>query len=180
MKKNFESETVKFTRKNIKEAFLLLLGKKRFDKISVREIVHIAGYNRTTFYNYYIDTSDLLQEIENDILDSVDICFSTIFGNGNIEDLVENAFDSFLKAKEQFSLVIGENGDPLFEGELKRRFKAILRRFIKQSDAFSTTTEYTLEFYSSGLVSIIKMWILNEAEIELKDFSSVIINSINL
>ncbi len=39
--------------------------KKPIEKISIRELTDTAGYNRTTFYNYFSDIYDVLDYIEN-------------------------------------------------------------------------------------------------------------------
>ena len=45
------------------KALLSLLEKKPFDKITVTDIVETCGINRNTFYYYYSDIYDLLEEI---------------------------------------------------------------------------------------------------------------------
>ena len=47
----------------IYETFISLLEKKPFDKITVKDIVETCGINRNTFYYYYSDIYDLLEEI---------------------------------------------------------------------------------------------------------------------
>ena len=44
------------------EAFLILLAKKDFEYITVKEICEVAGVNRSTFYLHYETMADLLSE----------------------------------------------------------------------------------------------------------------------
>ena len=53
----------KDTKKAIKDTFLELLRTKPFDKITVRDVVETCGINRNTFYYYYSDIYDLLEEV---------------------------------------------------------------------------------------------------------------------
>jgi AcrR family transcriptional regulator len=53
----------KDTKKAIKDTFIELLRTKPFDKITVRDVVETCGINRNTFYYYYSDIYDLLEEI---------------------------------------------------------------------------------------------------------------------
>lgn len=53
----------KDTKAAIKETFLDLLRSKPFDKITIRDIVETCGINRNTFYYYYSDIYDLLEEV---------------------------------------------------------------------------------------------------------------------
>lgn len=50
-------------KKLIFDTFINLLEKKPFDKITVKDIVETCGINRNTFYYYYSDIYDLLEEI---------------------------------------------------------------------------------------------------------------------
>lgn len=53
----------KDTKTLIYEKFIELLGKKPFDKITVKDIVEACEINRNTFYYYYSDIYDLLEEV---------------------------------------------------------------------------------------------------------------------
>lgn len=47
----------------ITQAFFSLLEKKDFDKITVSEIIEVAGVNRSTFYRHYLDKYEILDRI---------------------------------------------------------------------------------------------------------------------
>ncbi len=53
----------KDTKELIYETFVELLSQKPFDKITVKDIVEACDINRNTFYYYYSDIYDLLEEI---------------------------------------------------------------------------------------------------------------------
>lgn len=53
----------KDTKKLIFDTFIALLSTKSFDKISVKDIVEACDINRNTFYYYYSDIYDLLEEV---------------------------------------------------------------------------------------------------------------------
>ncbi len=53
----------KDTKKQILDTFIDLLSQKPFDKITVKDIVEACEINRNTFYYYYSDIYDLLEEI---------------------------------------------------------------------------------------------------------------------
>lgn len=52
------------TKQALQEAFWELYKNKSIEKISVREITERAGYNRGTFYLYYKDVYDILEQSE--------------------------------------------------------------------------------------------------------------------
>lgn len=49
------SATATVTRQNLIDSFWLLYCQKNIEKITVKEICEIAGYNRSTFYVYFND-----------------------------------------------------------------------------------------------------------------------------
>ena len=53
----------KDTKKLISSTFVELLSSKPFDRITIKDIVDACGINRNTFYYYYSDIYDLLEEI---------------------------------------------------------------------------------------------------------------------
>ena len=52
------------TKANLRSAFWTLYTRKPIEKISIKEITDLAGYNRGTFYLYYNDVYDLFSQIE--------------------------------------------------------------------------------------------------------------------
>ena len=65
-----QSVTAEKTRQKLIDAFLSLYATRRIDKITVREITNMAGYNRGTFYAYFFDVYDVLEQIEAEALPS--------------------------------------------------------------------------------------------------------------
>lgn len=59
------------TKNNLRIAFWSLYAQKPIEKISIKEITELAGYNRGTFYLYYNDVYDLLHQIEEEILGKI-------------------------------------------------------------------------------------------------------------
>ena len=53
----------KFTKQAIIDTFIKMLEVKSLDKITVKELVKECGINRNTFYYYYKDIYDLLEDI---------------------------------------------------------------------------------------------------------------------
>lgn len=53
----------KFTRNAIKASFLKLLNERPLSQITVKEIVNDCGVNRNTFYYYFEDIPNLIEDI---------------------------------------------------------------------------------------------------------------------
>ncbi|MBQ9828416.1 MAG: TetR/AcrR family transcriptional regulator C-terminal domain-containing protein [Lachnospiraceae bacterium] len=61
----------RFTKRAIKAAFVRLLEKKPFDKITVKDIAQECGINRNSFYYHYEDISALIKDILKGLADAV-------------------------------------------------------------------------------------------------------------
>ncbi len=59
------------TKRNLKTAFRELLTEKTFDQITVKEICECSMISRITFYNFYNDKYDLLEDMIKDMGDKL-------------------------------------------------------------------------------------------------------------
>ena len=73
-----------FTRQAIMDAFLRLLEKKSFSKVTVRDIVEECGVNRTTFYYYYQDIYAIVEDL---IASSLSAYAAVLEGDPHLADL---------------------------------------------------------------------------------------------
>ena len=84
---NNTDRRVKRTKKALRDALFTLLEQKSINEITVTELTTLADVNRATFYFYYTDLIDMLQQIQNEtyqafkeIIDSNPIDVTTIEG----------------------------------------------------------------------------------------------------
>lgn len=59
---------VRYTKMVIKNSFAGILEKKPLAKVTVKEICEYSEINRATFYKYYCDAFDLLEQMEQEFL----------------------------------------------------------------------------------------------------------------
>ena len=171
------------------EALLLLLEKKDFEFISVKEICDKAGVNRSTFYLHYENMEDLLKET----LGLVNRKFHESFDNKIINLNVSSKDDLFfikdeylmpyLKLIKQHKKVFKLIHDKpyLFNNNLEKDkmynslFKEILSIYgVKEEDK-----EYVFAFYTQGALAIILKWVERDCEDEIEKISKLIIEVIN-
>lgn len=63
---NENDRRVKRTKRSLREALFKLLQQKPVNHISVTELTKLADVNRATFYFYYDDIFDMLEQIQNE------------------------------------------------------------------------------------------------------------------
>ncbi|MHC1787755.1 MAG: TetR/AcrR family transcriptional regulator [Christensenellales bacterium] len=98
------------TRQNLMNAFWQIYREKRIEKITVREITAKAGYNRGTFYEYFIDVYDVLEQIEQSLVPSI-ADMPPIFPTTAEEDSPIDFFIDFYEiGNEYYTVLLGDNG----------------------------------------------------------------------
>lgn len=162
---NKQPEVTELTKTKLRRAFWSLYEHEPIEKISIKQITDIAGYNRGTFYLYFKDVYDLREDIERKLLEVIGAMAADIIASGREPDL-SSMMDSLAPAVQTYGhylrVLLGDNGDPLF----KTRFKELTWPFVKQNAlkgrSFSPQEERLVkECYLAGLVAIIGAW-LNE------------------
>ena len=76
MAKSTLDRRTKYTKMGLQNSLFELLKQKSIDKITVTDICHLADINRGTFYYYYTDVIDLLNQIENELYENFLVYFN--------------------------------------------------------------------------------------------------------
>lgn len=149
------------TRQNLIDAFWEIYCGKRIEKITVREITAKAGYNRGTFYEYFTDVYDVLDQIEQSLLpDLEDIPPMHLEANE-----APLPIDSFIKlyssSSKYYTVLLGDSGDPAFAGKIKNGIKAKLMEQLAVKDIDKLELDYSLELILSAMIGILTYWFRN-------------------
>ncbi len=90
-KMNNNDRRVKRTKKALHEALLTLLNEKSINEITVTELTTLADVNRATFYFYYTDLIDMLQQIQNEAYEA----FTTVIQKATIHISTIDGFTEY-------------------------------------------------------------------------------------
>lgn len=162
------------TKQNLIDAFWSLYCEKRIDKITVREITMKSGYNRSTFYEYFLDVYDVLEQIEDSLLP--DPAKMPPLNAQNIpNDAQPFSVDQFFKMYEQhnkyFTVLLGDKGDPAFQSKMKNSIKPKLKEaLIAKGAKDDFQLDYTLEYNISALYGILSYWFSGQEKPSAEDF----------
>ncbi len=158
---NNTDRRVKRTKKALREALLSLLEKKNINEISVTELTNLADVNRATFYFYYTDLLDMLQQIQNDSY----VEFSDVINESNasittIEGFTEYAERLLDYCKEHEALVkfIIHNDT---NNQLYRQIQTLMLHNIPNSkDTFpeDNPARYSTNYILNAMVGIMIDW----------------------
>ena len=157
MKNNLE--VIPKTKQDLIDAFWSLYCEKRIDKITVKDITEKAGYNRSTFYAYFIDIYDVLEQIENSIIPNINEIPPISTSKGNLGMPLDIFMELYEQNNKYYSVLLGDNGDAAFSGKLKSSVKPMLQEMLKSQVSVSETElDYLLEYILSGMIGIMSYW----------------------
>jgi AcrR family transcriptional regulator len=163
------------------DAFWQLYITRPIEKISVKEVCQLAGYNRSTFYAYFKDVYEILEIIEEETITPED--FRTFV----LEQLQNHLHDPsqisiklmlsiFEKNKETLPILLGEHGDPHFRKKvLKKLTPAVLATFRPLSDEEAIEVAYLVEYQSAAVLSTIAQWYNNGKDIPIEKFVPILV-----
>ena len=169
-----QPEITEATKKDFIYAFCEYYKERPIEKITVKEISEKAGYSRVTFYNYFKDPYDLLNQIEEEFI----LRFTKAIGD-NIEQnrLLDNflyTFHKLITENEMYSNVLLNNSyNVAFTKRLQDIFIPLAMKTFKLSPD-NKKALYAFEFYIPGVISMITSWINNERDIPIEELGSII------
>ena len=169
MKKN--SEQTAITRQNLIDAFCHLLKKKPVQKITIQSIADKAGYNRGTFYKYFLDVYDILEHVENLVLAQVKENFLQNIQPENFEQTFFEAFTKIQRDKSfYFDVLFNSDNQPRFVGKLIAEVSPIFMEKFKLPPE-NLQSKILTEIYFRTVIAAITLWINSGRALSVEDFS---------
>ncbi len=168
-------------------ALIELLEEKEFQNITVLEICKKAEVNRSTFYAHYSNTSDLLEELHNNLTDKMNAGFGE-----DIEELKKSSglisrshlvsYLEFIKEHKNFFKTYMTN----VNNSRRQEFYSLVNEIVffpilkKNNITDKTSAEYIARFYMLGLAEIIRTWVYNDCTDNIDLIADVIMKCFEL
>lgn len=150
-----QPEVTEKTKQKFEDAFWALAVEKPISKIAVSEIAKRAGYNRSTFYEYFVDTDDLLDKIETKLIEEVkQIIQPALPGIKSLESLFPMTFSAM---NEKMYLLMGPNGDSAFLAKMKSELIPLIVSYIPIA-ADNPNFGYIICFVNAALFGLLQHW----------------------
>ena len=156
------------------EALLILLEKKEYQFITVKEICEKAGVNRSTFYLHYESIDELLIET----IEMISKKFYDTFNKKQIDVHNSNKdtlffisdeylfpYLNFIKENKKIYKLIHDK--PLIfnsQKAFKEMYDGMFSCILDKHNVDKKEKEYIFSFFSFGLVAIIQKWIENDCK----------------
>lgn len=174
------------------EALILLLEKKEYSFITVKEICEKAGVNRSTFYLHYETIDDLLEEcIENTNKNFLNYFSET--SSEFIEKLKHNDKDDLIlishKYLEPYLNHVRDN-KVLYQVTAKKPYllnsiskynklnNQIFMPIFKKFGIDEKSESYMIAYYINGVFAIINKWIKNNCKDDIEYIEDIIMSCV--
>lgn len=167
------------THQAIQDAFLSLLAKKDFSKISVREICKVAQINPSTFYAHYETVTFLLNEIaeisrqehvKRMIEAGVNQAF--FFNEQGIKVLLEY-FRDYQRYYQSFYFNITDASD--FNEMFNLLWGYHEEYHVWPSDAEKERFRFAFNFFAGGFIEIVKLWLAGGCRESVEDITKILL-----
>lgn len=174
-----DPERTQKTCEKLKNAFWEVYSEKPIDKITVREISQRAGYNRSTFYTYYKDIYDILEQSEEEIFKTL-ISHDPVPINLLDKDYYRRSimvYGEFLEQnKTCLRVLMSENGDPKFTYKLveimRQKINEGMNDFMADIDA--DMHDYIVEFVMNCHSSVMSLWLKRNCDVPFEKLTDYI------
>lgn len=176
------------TKTNLRRAFWQLYEQKPIQKITVKQITDLAGYNRGTFYLYFKDVYDLLEDIEGTVLAVIRGMMENLLPpDGRLADAgqlrgapgFEAAMTPLAQAVQTYGtyarVLLSDRGDPQFKARFKEIVWPPLKSTLPTKRARSPKEErVTKEYCMAGLIAAICAWLEEDDPLPVDTFIALL------
>lgn len=162
------------TARRMDEALLSLLAEKELTYITVKELCHRAGVNRSTFYLHYESIADLLDETISMVNQRFAITVpepglpspSIDIANASPEELffITDQYllpylESIRENRRVYKAIHDQMGTFGAEGAYQRFFQAVFSPILSRFGVAQEQHGYIMTFYRHGLVAVLMQWV---------------------
>lgn len=160
------------TKQSIKRAFINLLNKKQYNKVTIQDIAEEAMINRNTFYLHYQDKDDMLDQLTSDALSKIKESMNAkehlrTLDAVSYEDLRQLITGLFIILQEDiafYQVVLGDESIPYLAIKFSHLIKSHMTSGLEKDTVFKQEKRVLdkrtiyIEYMATGLIGIIRFW----------------------
>ena len=158
------------TQRKLIEATRQLVRQQGLEKTTVQEITDLAGFNRKTFYKYYIDKYELVNSICYDGWYE----YERAHGMGNAMEIVKSIIQFLETDKVFFSHAVRETGQNTFGNYIISVVQTVIEVYLGELYRMTGTPEDEIELISNELARAahqsLVFWLTRHPEWSAEEF----------
>ncbi len=156
------------TRKKLIDSFWKIYKNDDISKITVGKICKKAKYDRTTFYRYFFDLDDLINQLEDEIIVSIEEDIKN--SQKRTTGILTKGFKSFSKKYGEYITVFYEKGNKSFWNKFKTLIKNKVLSYLNYNIQDDNKKEFLYEFLFSSLINSYAYWYKHKDNMSLEEF----------
>lgn len=176
-------EVTERTRQRLENAFWAINEQKPIEKITIKEVSDLAGYNRATFYLYFKNLYALREQTEDYLLDEREQFVVSHFTERTPLETLREETKTFLirthADAKYFKVLLGPHGDPAFVSRMNDLAKAAIRLYLTSTATgqklSAANLDYLTEFYTAGKLGIVRKWLNDPQPMPLNDLVNLMV-----
>ena len=157
---------IRKTKKALFDSLLQLLEKQPINKVSVSDLCALADVNRSSFYKYYSDPFDMLEQIERNFFEDFSTTWNVYIAQHSFSEIVLVFVNKIFESQNFCRILFNPHRNTqLLEQLLQVAYSTCITDFKKRNpDADNSQLEYLYAFLVHGSLGIIKQWLNNNCE----------------
>ncbi|ARK28824.1 Bacterial regulatory proteins, tetR family [Halalkalibacter krulwichiae] len=174
------------TKNFLKKAFIEIVHKKGYSAVTVKDIVDYAQYNRTTYYVYYQNINELVEELMNEMFEAIQYYSTSKYQSDSrvkVEELTTNSFDLLYYIydhRDYFTLLLLEDTLPNIHQQLPEAiFNLLKNKFDIQYDVSSVDDYHQKRYMAYGTAGLIMDWIAQGFDVTPGEMTDRLIRILN-
>lgn len=160
-------------RQNLIEAFWRLLAKKDLNRITIKEITDLAGYNRGTFYQYFTDIYALIDGEEERVINAIRELNAPKIAMESPEQLPTVVMPFIQQNKQQIALLLAKRGN-IFLDKLKSEMYPFFLHSYNITD--SPAAQIMFAFVIGGITHALIEWQTNHDDLTIDRLAPFIVS----
>lgn len=169
---NKNPQQTEATRQNLKTAYYQMLCEGQ--KITVDKLCKRAGYNRCTFYRYYADTNQLLEEIEKSIAEHIRSNIREKLDKHDLADFIDSMTVFYEKNGDIICMLLEKN--PSFLQIMKEEMAPIILKHCQIDEGLDENL--VISFISAAISQTLVEWYRTGKKTPIHEVSKFMIDTL--
>jgi|SRR5690554_3942454 len=174
------------SKKFLKNAFIEMVHQKGFSAVTVKDIVNHAQYNRTTFYVYYQNINELVEELMDEMFEAIQHYSMSKYKSERRIEVKELTVDSFdllyyiYDHRNYFTLILLEDTLPHIHQQLPEAIFNVLKyKFDLQYGVPSVNDDSQKRYMAYGTAGLIMDWIAKDFDVTPSEMTERLLQILN-
>lgn len=175
---NKQPEKTLRTKQHIIDSFWFVAKTQGVKKVTVTAITKKAQINRGTFYVYFEDINDLIEQAEINFILELQSKIKESIADGSFSDMrivTQKFIELFTAHDEKFFILLGKNGDPEFLTRVRESAAELFKEMFAETQS-APYNGYIISYASSAFVGLITYWQDSGRQISLNELAELIYN----